>query len=315
MDLLIRDYDEADSAALKRLVAAVWPDDEAMQEHAHFGHQQKTPTSAKTLVAVLDARPVGFASSYQNPLHYHPLDFRVSVVVDPNYRRRGLGSALYEELLKSLPLLLPKRLRCLTLEDSIAANGFLAARGYGVLLTSYTPALPVAAVSLAEMVSCQEMLELAGYSFCTLAELHGDPNRNERLAALCLEAYADTHTHSPPTASLRDWQDIFLGEHCIEEAFFVACSGGRYAAFSSLRRGETSTAMEAMWDGVSRSDRALEVPLRLALKAQEVRYARAHGVHKLHWEVDSTDIAGMELLKRLPFERGVGCLMWVKVEH
>jgi hypothetical protein len=62
----------------------------------------------------------------------------------------------------------------------------------------------------------------------TLADLQSDLKREERVAALCLEAYADTHVFSPPTATLDEWQDIFLGEGYLEEAFFIAVRDGRY---------------------------------------------------------------------------------------
>jgi RNAse (barnase) inhibitor barstar len=72
------------------------------------------------------------------------------------------------------------------------------------------------------------------------------------------------------------------------------------------------TAMDSLWDGVSRAGRAVEVPLRLVLKAQEVAYARERGIRELYREVDSSDLADRHLLDGLPFERGIGYLVWVR---
>lgn len=156
-----------------------------------------------------------------------------------------MGTKLYQTLLESVLPTLPKRLRCLTREKGVTSRRFLETLGYRVLLTSYSPVLFVDVVDLAELARYHESLRRAGYSFCTLAKLR-DPIRDRRITALCLEAYADTHVYRPPTASLDDWQTIFVGEGCLEDAFFVAKKESRYAAFSSLRKGDTDIAMEAM---------------------------------------------------------------------
>ena len=82
--------------------------------------------------------------------------------------------------------------------------------------------------------------------------------------------------------------------------------------FSSLQLGEHKGEMESMWDGVARSQRALEFPLRLALKLQEVEYAMKNGVCNLNWEVDSVDLVGMQLLEELPFTLPPAYQIWVR---
>jgi len=310
MKPFIREYREDDRVSL-RSIAEASVADEDVRAHTHFGPTETVPAYANTLVAEQDGCCIGFASVFQNEFHYHPLDFRFCVVVHPMYRRRGVGVTLYHALLTSTLPGKPKRLRCLTCENDDVAEQFLKGLGYRVLLTCYTPVLKVAAVNLAKLTGYLCKLEHAGYRIVTLAELVSDDKRDERITALCLEAYADTHTFSPPTAPVAVWQEEFLGEDCLEEAFFVAVQDGRYTAFSSLRPSTTNSVMEAMWDGVSRAERALEFPLRLALKAREVAYARNQGVQELHWEVDSTDLTGMHLLNVLPFERGSGSHVWV----
>ncbi len=312
MDVLIRNYEAQDEPELTSIVAALWPDDEDMRGHAYFGPDQDTPTYARTTVATRGQEPVGLASVYQNEWHYHPRDFRLSIAVSPGCQGQGVGAKLHRALMDKLSPRAPIRLRCLTREDHVASTRFFERHGYHVLLRSYSPILSVEAVQLDELGRYRSQLERAGYTFCTLADLCNDPQRDRRVTALCREAYGDTHPHSPPTAPFGAWRDIFLGNGTIEEAFFVAANDGRYAAFSGLRQGQKDATMNSMWDGVSRLDRAIEVPLRLALKACEIAYAREHRIRELHWEVDTTDLAGMRVLSVLPFEWGLAYLMWVR---
>ncbi|HSW48777.1 MAG TPA: GNAT family N-acetyltransferase [Bryobacteraceae bacterium] len=308
--LFIRDYHKRDEAALQSMVE-VSITDEDIRDHAHFGERETGPTYARTIVAEEAGRCIGFASAFQNPFHHHPVDFRFSVVVDPPRRRRGLGTALYHALLQSTLPGRRKRLRCVTAEEDATAAAFLKTLGYRVLLTSYIAVLEVAAVNPDELAGNLHSLERDGYRFLTLADIESDPQRDARISELCLEAYADGHPLSPPTGPPARWQEAFLGVPCVREAFFVAIQGDRYVAFSSLRPGKVPGVLEAMWDGVARTERALEFPLRLALKTREVQYARSRAVNELHWEVDSTDLNGMHLLKVLPFGRRSGACIWV----
>ena len=308
MKFRVRDYQTADSDKLEQLVEATFPDDSAMQAHAYFGEARTTPTYARTVVAVVADGPVGFASFYQNRLHYHPHDFRLSIVVSPEFGRRGVGRELYGGLLERLPSPVA-RLRALTPEHSGAA-AFFNALGYRVLLRSYTPELNVQTVDLGAPLELLTALARSGYRFKTLAELDKTKVYDE-LTTLCLEAYADTHTHSPPLLS-EDWASIFLGEDCLDEAFFVALKDDAMVGFSSLRPGERQGEMEAMWDGVARSERALAYPLRLALKLREVAYAKKNAVNNLVWEVDSVDWVGMQLLGALPFTVPPAHQLWIR---
>jgi len=306
----IRPYTDRDGPSLSRIVGSLWADDVDMHDHAWFGPNRDEHSFARTLVAEEDGQPVGFASVWQSEIHYHPRDFRLAVAVERDSQGQSIGTALYDALCEGLCSWAPLRLRCLTAEDDLGARRFLEKRGWYVLLKSYQPVLPVGPIDLPALTWWTRELERVGYRFRTLADLAGAPQRDERITALCLEAYCEAHPQSPPTAPADVWKEIFLGRGCIEDAFFVAEINGRYAAFTSLRGGSAPGVMEAMWDGVAQADRPLAVPLRLALKAQEIAYARRHGIRELHWEVDSTDSAGMRLLDLLPFEHGPASLIW-----
>jgi GNAT superfamily N-acetyltransferase len=310
MSLIIRDYQSKDQLFLQNLVESAWPSDPDLQSHARFGLAKTTPTQSRTLVALNSQQPIGFATIYQNQLHYHPHDFRISVVVEKTYQKKGIGQRLHRQILHDLLPGLPKRLRCLTKSGNQPAKQFLKQLGYYQTMISYAPILPITAVNHHQLQQYQQRLEQAGYQFFTLANKPNNLNYKQQLTQLCLEAYSDTHTSRPPTATLEQWQSIFLGEDCLPEAFFIVERHQQPIAFSSLGSSDNTTALEARWDGVARSERALELPLRLALKAQEVVYAQNHGIQTLNWEIDSVDSIGMRLLELLPFIKGAETAIW-----
>ena len=306
MELQIREYRNDDKTYLKQIVLSVFGDRD-LRDRAYFGEACITPTQTKTLVAVVAGNPVGFTSFYQNPLHYHPHDFRVSVVVAPKFQHKGIGHKLHEALLNALPYSIA-RIRTITLEQT-SAELFFKTLNYKPLLRSFAPKLTVQAVDLSAYIHILTALEVSGYCFRTLAEL--DIAQRYELVELCMSAYADIHTYSPPIPS-QEWASIFLGKDCIDKAFFVAIKDKSLVGFSSLQLGEHKGEMESMWDGVARSQRALEFPLRLALKLQEVEYAMKNGVCNLNWEVDSVDLVGMQLLEELPFTLPPAYQIWVR---
>ncbi|MEM7736717.1 MAG: GNAT family N-acetyltransferase [Deinococcota bacterium] len=307
MDIHIRNYQESDAEQLEHLTLTTFPNDDAMQAYAHYGKPRHTPTFAHTVVAQDADNLVGFASVYQNSLHYHPHDFRVVVIVTENYQRQGLGTRLHRAVLTHLPVKIA-RLREMTLETSPAGT-FLEKLGYQPLFRSFGHELVVDKVDVSVYQPLLRRLEQNGYTFKTLADLDKSSISSD-IILLCLEAYADMHVHSPPTPNA-NWNEIFLDDDCIDEAFFVALKEGQPVGFSSLQAGETSAQMESMWDGVARSERTLAFPLRLALKLHEVDYAQKHGVKVLAWEVDDVDLVGMQLMRHLPFKILPAHQLWV----
>lgn len=297
--LELRDYKLTDSAQLEQLVAT-----NNDSENTLFTEARTTPRYTRTIIAKLNEEIVGFATLYQNQLHYHPNDFRLSIVVSEEARKQGVDSKLHEAVIKDLPVELA-RVRAASPEHS-ASSAFFETLGYYPLLRSYSPSLNVNSIETDKYDNVLKALRRSGYHITNLAELGRDATQS--LVDLYFQVYADNHTHSPPTPD-EDWQDIFLGEDVVDEAFFVAIRKGVPVGFSSLQAGEPHE-MESMWDGVDVSERALAYPLRLALKLREVSYAKQKGITTIHWEVDSTDLVGIQLMKTLPFEAGSAQQIW-----
>lgn len=304
--LRLRNYQASDETKLEQLC-------QQNQQRVPFFVAERSPYYRQTVVALeseeLESAEgaediIGFASLYHNPHHYHPCDFRVNMLADG----LELAQALHNALLQALPTPLARIRMIRASGDSLPAQ-----LGYQPLLGCFEPVLDMSAWISSHDAICrmrQVKLEQLGYRFVTLAEW--DRQRDAEIVALCLEAYADTHTHSPPNQH-ENWAETFLNtDALIPEAFFLVLKENKPIAFSSLQQSSQQSSMEAMWDGVARSERALAYPLRLVLKMREVAYAQQHGVQTLCWEVDSVDVVGMQLLEALPFQKDDTSVMWVQ---
>jgi ribosomal protein S18 acetylase RimI-like enzyme len=62
-------------------------------------------------VAVEEGRVVGFSSYSQGPMEYPPQSFYICVEVFPEYQCRGIGSALYNQVMEGLQAFNPPALR------------------------------------------------------------------------------------------------------------------------------------------------------------------------------------------------------------
>ena len=111
----IRDFTPEDYPALVAIHNSqniVWPERPRTPEAWAEAERNRGPKSKfQRWVAVEDRHVVGSASYSQNPWNYPPQSFDVSVEVLPDYQRRGIGSALYDQVVERLQGFNPPALR------------------------------------------------------------------------------------------------------------------------------------------------------------------------------------------------------------
>ena len=80
-------------------------------------------------VAVEEDRVVGFSSYAQGPWRYPPQSFYVNVEVFPDHQRRGIGSALYDQVIEEVQAFNPPALRADAFTNLPQGFYFLQKRG------------------------------------------------------------------------------------------------------------------------------------------------------------------------------------------
>src|SRR5207237_4322953 len=92
-------------------------------------------------VAEVDDNVVGVGGYAQHAYIYNPRRFSLEIAVDPAFQLRGIGSALYERVLRELSLFEPERIDEWTREDMPCRVGFLERRGFVADMRMWTSVL------------------------------------------------------------------------------------------------------------------------------------------------------------------------------
>ena len=255
--------------------------------------------SGRTLVAELAGRVVGFGMIGQH--EWHASAAMLGINVDPSFRRRGIGTALYEALLETWTHLHGRRpVRAVASEKHPDAARFLERRGFSEDNRTHLSMLEFANIDEAAFQRVLERLERRGISVHSFSSLGNDPDYESRAAALLGSVYTSAHSVNETSDGipLEDW--ICELREFQADGVMIAIEDGEYVGFGALAESEKLTEPTGFFYGALESHANLRLEISLAIVAMQMRYLQARGVANLHFEVDSDDLHGMALIAALP---------------
>jgi GNAT superfamily N-acetyltransferase len=217
----------------------------------------------------------------------HPTRLFVVIAVAPELRRRGIGTALLDEL---VALADGRPLLARTRESDRASLAFLRARGFGPLMRNRTGVVDPRDPRVARWVGAQDAITLdSRASQEEIARAHEDAYRWEH------ESWSPTSTR-PLEESLR----LFCGESWIAESALLAPARDAAVGVASLHGPPLAPSTSELFliAGVSGRD----APTLRALVAAELAFARARGA-RVSIEADEANVDLWNILAELPAVR------------
>ena len=136
-------------------------------------------------------RVVAAAGYDQDLRRYHPRRFRISVVVAPDRRGRGIGARLYDWLETALAPYEPVALHAEVHETQLSVREFLATRGWREAAQVREAALALGAFPIALQARVLRRVQDAGVNIRLLPALARDPALRRRWHALDLSLARD----------------------------------------------------------------------------------------------------------------------------
>jgi len=246
-------------------------------------------------------RVVGTASRVIPLDFYHPRKFYVDVVVHPDHQRRGLGSTLYDHVIKDLPVR-PLCLRSGCREDQMRGTRFLEQRGYREEERTWESILEFDAFDPSTFESPARRFAELGLDVRTLSEIQRDPEWRQKLYDL----FTDTERDQPlPESYTRPPFDAFFrifdnSPGRFSEGFLVAVEGDHYVAVTLLEEEAAEPdQLFTAFTGVRREHRGHGIALGLKLRA--VAVARTMGRKRLPTFNSSRNEAMLAINQRLGF--------------
>lgn len=282
----LRPFTDADYPRFVEVLKAVFPDFleseeqvrqwDATWEHDRYFKRQVVAESEGGVV-------VGLAETSHLPNEFDPDRYRLDVVVDPAYWRRGAGSLLYDELLSVLRQRGAKWVRTMTKESIPEGVRFATNRGFVEVKRNWESWLDISTFDLSAFQGAEERAIGQGITLTSVAaQRERDPDTNRKAYELDRALMRDVPAAAPPTdTSYESYvQRVLGGPNVLPEAQFLALDGDRYVGLSFLRPGsERPEVWGQGLTGVLREYRGKGIAM--ALKIHGLRFAREHGATEI----------------------------------
>jgi GNAT superfamily N-acetyltransferase len=297
-DWKVRDFTPDDYEALNDIYTEVYPDHPKTVEELRDSDRRRNPKCRHhRWLATVAGQIVAEAYYNQQANKYDPETFYIGISVRETFRRRGIGSDLYNRILEGLRPYRPRLLRTHAREDRNYGIRFLEKRGYVEFRRETDSRLNVSTFDASPFSGLEARLEKEGIKIRTLRELESDPDRDRKLYDLDWDV-----TRDEPGAgddSRVDF-DTFVGEGLnapwrLPDGYFVAVKDGDYIGLCLLNAVQADGGAHHGITGVKRRYRRLGIAT--ALKVRAIAYARKAGIPYLMTE-NETSIEGMMAINR-----------------
>ncbi len=314
--LEIRDFKPDDYDAVAGILNRIYPDhrrspseirywDESFDRNKYiFKRYSAVETGNGQLVAYGDYRHM--------PDMFHPKKFWMGINVDPASQRRGIGTMLYERIMRDMAEMDAITVRAGTREDKPASISFLGKRGFGERMRSWESHLDIQEFDSTRLQSYAAKMAEQRVTISTLRELsQHDPQCHRKLYALLTAVVADMP--APDRFTPLDFEDFMkqtvLHPNCLQDGYLIASDEERYVGLSNVFKSEKQTGdLHQMDTGVLREYRGRGIAM--ALKLEVIRFAKRYGANVIKTWNDSTNEGMLAINQKLGFQRHVGWIMF-----
>lgn len=239
------------------------------------------------------------------PGSYHPRKLHFQLAVHPAFRRQGIGSAAYEEIVSGIETLDPLQLSTVAFENWVEGLSFLKRRGFEERMRFWDSYLDISNFSFPGQDEALARVAAHGFEIRTEAELSADPEFDRKLYEMFVEIVQDVPTPDKITPEpFERFVEVRRGSiNRIPEGFFVAVDSntGEYAGSTGLFRVNAADFLQTGLTGVRRAYR--RKGLALALKLRSIQFARNAGASGIKTENESGNAGMLSINDELGYER------------
>ncbi len=275
----------------------------ASTEDAWIAHDRGRDPKYQTQrwVALEDERIVGYGLYSQHIFNYHPQKFDISIAVLPQYRRRGIGSALYDQIMAGLVPFGPQKLRADGYGNLLEGVRFLLKRGFKEVFRETPLHLDVMRFDPTPFSGLEAKLRAKGIEVRTLRDLEGDADRDRKVYDLYWETTQDVPREGEiAQMDFGEWVEWTLRDPLVpHDGYFIAVHGNAYIGICEFGINQGDTTLQAGLVGVNRAFRRQGIALAMHLRA--ISYARVNGYTRIKTSTAVSNVPMRSLYDRLDF--------------
>lgn len=304
--ITIRPFTDADYPAYVAVHNRSWPDELSSERDVRYFDDtwDYTRYFKQRVVAVNDAGDaVGFGRVSHLPEQFHPDKYHLGIVVDPDWRRQGIGSALYQALLDQLRERQAIRARTWVKESAPASVRFATKRNFSEVRREWQSRLDVNAFDPEPFASAWPRVAANGITITTLAdEAATNPNLWRDMYDLDTICTRDIPMSEPFTPMAYDdfVKTYITAPYVLADGFFIARHGDRYVGVARLWSSEQEPDILTQdLTGVLPEYRGQGIAM--ALKLKTVEYARAQGKREIRTWNDTMNRAMLRINEAMGF--------------
>lgn len=254
----------------------------------------------------------GAVAGYVEAVH-SPWDeegaFELELVVDPTWRGRGAGSALWDAARDSLAAAHATRIEAQIRDTDATAERFAQARAFLLERRRFESTLDLASFEWSRFAGVIERLEACGARFLSLADA-GDTEDARRTAyEINRRAALDIPGRAQTFAPFEEWRRFVCGATWYRpEGQILVALGQTWVGLSAVGYYAASNSMYNMITGVDRAYRGRG--LALGLKLRTIQLAQRLGADYIRTHNDSENAPMLAINHRLGYQPEPGLLMY-----
>jgi mycothiol synthase len=263
----IHEFTDNDYDVIADIRNACFPDSPGTAEEQRRRDKSLDPKCRQARwVIETDGNIVAWGDYFQHSVAYHPRKFAFSIHVHPDHRGRGIGTTLYNHILRALEPFDPLSVGMFLREDHERGVWFLSKRGFHQKLRNRMSTLDIATFDFTRFNGAEEKVRAQGIEILPLPRLQTDPDYERKLYELSCAIERDIPSISEVTDSPFDvWLENQLhSSHILPGGYFVAVDGDRFVGISNVCR-VTDDMVTPDQTGVDREYRRRGIALALKI--------------------------------------------------
>ncbi len=276
---------------------------------AHESLRAENGRYVRLVAVAADGPVVAYCEATHSPWDAPGL-FGLELVVDPVWRRRGVGASLWEALRERLAVEGATRIEVDVRDNDPGAERFAQARGFALERRLFESTLALSRFDEAPFVGIIERLEATGARFFSLADVGDTEDARRAVYEINKRAALDIPGRVQTFAPFEEWRRFVCGaEWYRAEGQIIAAVGETWVGLGAVGYFAKSNSMYNMITGVDRAYRGRG--LALALKLHTIRLARRYGVDYIRTHNDSENAPMLAINRKLGYQPEPGLLSYV----